>query len=103
MCHILSTLEANTRTEATHGKVTLKKSGRFNATDTITSVPELRWPNEGFSVVSDHKGTLYDDLTVQQWAAGQLLNIYNMLDPVLIKQVLLHVILSLIDATSLPW
>ena len=46
--HILSSLEAGSRAEVTQGKATHKKSGRFNATDTITAVPELRWPNEGF-------------------------------------------------------
>ena len=34
---------------------------------------------------------------------GQLSNIYYIQDPLLVKQVLLQVILSLRDATSLPW
>ena len=76
-----------------------KKSGRFNATDTVTAVPELRWPNEGFHGIGGRKRTLYDDLSIQERAVGQLSNIYQLL----VKQVLLQVILSLRDATSLPW
>ena len=99
--HILLPLEA--RAEVTKGKATHKKSGRFNATDTITAVPELRWPNEGFHGIGGRKRTLYDDLTIQEWAEGQLSNIYYIQDPSRVKQVLLQVILSLRDATSLPW
>ena len=100
---IMATLEAGSRAEATQGKGTIRKSGRFNATDAITAVPELRWPNEGYHGTNGRKRMLYDDLTVQEWAVGQLSNIYQIQDPVLVKQVLLQVILSLRDATSLPW
>ena len=62
--HILSSLEAGSRAEATQGKATHKKSGRFNTTDTITAAPELRWPNEGFHGIGGRKRTLYDDLTI---------------------------------------
>ena len=99
---ILSSLEAGSRVEATQGKTTQKKSGRFNATNTVTAIPELRWPNEGFHGIGGRKRTLYDDLTIQEWAVGQLYNIYHIQDPLLVKQVLLQVILSLRDATSLP-
>ena len=64
---------------------------------------ELRWPNEGFHGIGGRKRTLYGDLTIQEWAVGQLSNIYYIQDPSLVKQVLLQVILSLRDATSLPW
>ena len=103
--HILSSLEASSRAVATQGKPTHKKSGRFNATDTVTAVPDLRlrWPNEGFHGIGGRKRTLYDDLSIQEWAVRQLSNIYYIQDPLLAKQVLLQVILSLKDATSLPW
>ena len=100
---ILSSLEAGSRAEAIQGKPTQKKSGRFNATDQVTAVPELRWPNEGFHGIGGRKRTLYDDLTIQEWAVGQLSNVYQIQNPLLVKQVLLQVILSLRDATSIPW
>ena len=100
---ILSSLEAGSRAEVTQGKATQKKSGRFNAADTVTILPELRWPNEGFHGIGGLKRTLYDDLTIQEWAVGQLSNVYHIQDPILVKQVLLQVILSLRDVTSLPW
>ena len=43
---------------------------------------------------------------MQEWVVGQLSNIYHiyhMQDPNTVKQSLLQVILSLRDATSLPW
>ena len=45
------------------------------------------------------KKVLYDELTVSEWAAGQLYNIYLIHDLILVKQA----IQVLKDATSLPW
>ena len=65
--------------------------------------PELRWANEGFHVGQGKKDTLYDDLTLTQWAVSQLSNAYQMKDPGLMRQALLQTILALKDATSLSW
>ena len=46
---------------------------------------------------------MYDDLSLTQWAVGQLSNVYQMKDAVVSKQALLQVILALKYATSLPW
>ena len=72
--------------EATQGKGTQRKSGRFNNTDTVTPLPHFRWPNEGLSSVTGKKKVLYDELSVSEWAAGQLSNIYLIQDPVLVKK-----------------
>ena len=48
--HIFSSLESGSRAEATQGKATHKKSGRFNATDTVTTVPELRWRSQTYPI-----------------------------------------------------
>ena len=93
---------AHSKADALQDKNPAKKSGRYNATDTITAAPELRWPNEGYNAVGGRKRPLYDDLTMQEWTAGQLSNIYHIQDPTLVKQALLQVILSLRDATSIP-
>ena len=46
---ILSAYDSQARQDSLLEKPThVKKSGRFNTTDTVTAVPELRWPNEGF-------------------------------------------------------
>ena len=68
-----------------------------------TAPPEARWPNEGFQVSSGNKRIGYDDLTLPQWAAGQLTNMLQIKDTTLMKQALLQVVLSLCDASSLPW
>ena len=47
------------------------------------------------------KRPVYDDITMAQWVSGQLTNVYNIQDPILLKQVLLQVITR--DATTLPW
>ena len=100
----MATYENQAKQEAAIGKGQQgKKSGRFNTTDTITSVPELRWPNEGYHSVSGRKHMVYDDLLLPEWAVGQLRNIYQIHDPATIKKALLQTIMALKDATSLPW
>ena len=44
----------------------------------------------------------FDDLTLPEWAAGQLSNILQIQDQSTAKNALLQVILSLKDAASLP-
>ena len=68
----------------------------------MTNPPHLRWPNKGlFSVTA--KKRVNDDLTISEWGPGQLANIYQIKDPVLMKQALLQSIQVFMDATSLPW
>ena len=76
---------------------------RYNTTDTITSIPELRWPNEGYHNTSGRKRIVYDDLSLPEWAVGQLSNSYQIQDPVLVEKALLQTIMALKDATFLPW
>ena len=100
---VLASYENQAKMEATQGKGTQRKSGRFNNTDTVTLLPQFRWPNEGLASVTGKKRVLYDELSVSEWAAGQLSNIYLIQDPVLVKQAMLQTIQVLKDATSLPW
>ena len=101
--HVLASYENQAKMEATQGKGTQRKSGRFNNTDTVMLLPQFRWPNGGLSSVTGRKKVLYDNLTISEWAAGQLSNIYLIQDPVLVKQAMLQTIQVLKDATSLPW
>ena len=78
-------------------------SKRYNTTDTTTALPEYRWPNEGYHGSKGKKRVIYDDLSLPQWAVGQLTNIYQIQDPTLLRQALLQVILALRDVTSLTW
>ena len=87
----MATLEAHSKADALQGKNPVTISGRYNATDTIISALELRWPNEGYHAVGGGKSPLYDDIMMQEWVAGQLSNIYYMQDPTLVKQALLQV------------
>ena len=49
VAQVMASYKAQARQEASLGKqIPTKKSGCFNATDAITSGPELRWPNEGY-------------------------------------------------------
>ena len=45
----------------------------------------------------------YDELSIPQWVAGRLTNIYAMSDPTLVKQAILQMTLAMRDAASLPW
>ena len=88
-------------TDITQGKQ--KRSGRYNTHDMITVQPHLRWPNKGFHDSNGKKRLTYDELSLPQWLAGQLTNIYAMSDPVQVKQAVLQMTLDMRDAVSLPW
>ena len=94
---VMATYENQAKQEAAIGKNNpVKKSGRFNTTDTITSVPELRWSNEGY-----HGMTIFHFLS-GQWA-NFFNNIFQIKNPVTVKRALLQTITALKDAASLPW
>ena len=88
--------------DATQGRTNSKKSRHFNTTETVTNTPHLRWPNEGLFSATAKKRVAYDDFTISEWSAGQLANIYQIQDPVLMKQALLQSIRVFRDTTSLP-
>ena len=69
----------------------------------ITVQPHLRWPNEDFHASNGKKRLTYDELSLPQWVAGQLTNIYTMSDPVEVEQAILQMTLTMRDAASLPW
>ena len=46
---------------------------------------------------------MYDELSLPQWVAGQLLNIYHIKDHDIARHALLQTIYSMKDAASLPW
>ena len=72
----------------------VKKSGHFNTTDTITSVPKLRWPNEGYHGVNGRKRIVYDDISLHELAVGQLSNLFSNLRPNYSKKALLQTIMA---------
>ena len=100
---MLASYDAQIQNQVLQGKQASKCSGRYNTTDTTTALPKYRWPNEGYHGSKGKKRVIYDDLSLPQWAVGQLTNIHQIQDPTLLKQALLQVILALRDATSLPW
>ena len=100
---LLATYETQAKAEASQGKTSNKRSGRYNTTDTSHICPEKRWANEGYLGSQGKKRQAYDDLTLTQWVVGQLSNVYQIKDPNISKQALLQVILAMKDATSLPW
>ena len=104
---VLASYDTQARTHVLQGKQptlsTSHRSGRYNLTYTCNVSPQYRWPNEGYQGSAGKKRIPYDDLTLPQWAVGQLSNIHQIENPSLVKQSLLQVILALRDATSLPW
>ena len=73
---IMATYETQARTLAPQGKPATSRSGRYNTVDE----PEKPWPNEGFYGGQGKKRLTYDELTLPQWVAGQLANIYSIRD-----------------------
>ena len=101
---ILANYEAQTRNMALQGKpTTSRRSGWYNTVDAITSEPSMRWPNEGYHGGQGRKRVMYDELSLPQWVAGQLLNIYHIKDHDLAHHALLQIIYSMRDAATLPW
>ena len=80
-----------------------KKSGCYNTTDTTTLGPQFRWPNEGRVSASHLRKPSYDDLTLAQWASGQISNILLIDDHSLAKNMLIQMAAAMRDAISLPW
>ena len=68
--------------------------------DTTPLIPLL--PSEGYHGSKGKKPTIYDDLTLPQWAVGQLTNVHQIPYSVLLMQLLLQVIFVLRNATSFP-
>ena len=101
--NVVASYDTQLQNQILQGKqATSRCSGRYNTTDTTIMPPEFRWPNEGYHGTKGKKCAVYDDLTLPQWAVGQLSNIHQIRDPTLLRQALLQVILALKDATSLP-
>ena len=101
--NLLTSYEGRVHAELSQGKPQVKKSGRYNLHDTVSSAPHLRWPNEGFHAANGKKRVAYDDLSLPQWISGQLSNIHAISDPIVSKRALLQVIFAMRDAVSLPW
>ena len=100
---VISGYDAQARQDAGLGKHhSNRKSRRFNTTDTIIASPELRWPNEGHHGINGKKQTMYDELSLPEWAVGQLTNICHIQDQVTSKKALPETIMALKNATSLP-
>ena len=102
---LLASYDYQADKEALQGKLNIsrKKSGRYNTTETTTVGPSLRWPNEGLVSASHLKKPSYDDLTLAQWASGQIANILLVEDHSLSKNMLIQMVAAMRDAVSLPW
>ena len=96
-------LEHTARDESVHGKFLKKKSGRYNINDTCSTDPELRWPNEGCFVGILKKRVTYDDLSLGQFASGQINNILEVSDPRVAKAMLLQLSETINSAENLSW
>ena len=88
---ILSAYDAQTCQESIQGKPAQVKK----------SVPQARWPNEGYFGVNGKKIIAYDELSLPRWAVGQFYHLFHIQDPTTARHGLLQVILAHKDATSL--
>ena len=102
---LLANYEQQSDRDILQGKNTVirKKSGRYNTTDTTSMCPQLRWPNEGLVSTSHLKKPAYGDLSLAQWAPGQLANILLVEDQALSRSMLVQMAAAMRDAISLPW
>ena len=91
--------------EALPGKTSSvrKRSGRYNITDTSLVGPQYRWPNEGLVSNSHITKPAYDELSMAQWASGQLCNMSLVDDNATLRNMLSQMSMAMRDAISLPW
>ena len=88
-----------------HCKVSRPHHDAFDVTIPLTSplhCPNIAGPLRS-TVDPKVKNVVYEDLTLPQWVVGQLTNIHQFQDTVLLRQALLQVMLVLSVITSLPW
>ena len=72
-------------------------------TDATSVKSQYKWSNEGYITNSKAKKPTYDDMKMAQWVSGQLHNITQVEDLILVKGMLHQVILSIRDAVAIPW
>ena len=72
--NLLASYKARAHSDLTQGKQ--KRSDRYHTHDTITVQAHLKMPNKGFHASTGRKCLTYDKLSLPQWVAGQLTNIY---------------------------
>ena len=72
---LLVNCEQQSDRDILQGKSTVirKKLGCYNTTDTTSMGPQFHWPNDGLILASHLKKPAYDDLSLAQWASGQVL------------------------------
>ena len=63
--NVLASYKARAKADSLQGEA-VKKSGRYNAVDTVNTPAHLRWLNEGFQGNVGKKRALYDELTMPQ-------------------------------------
>ena len=102
---LLANYEQQSDRDILQGKSTAvrKKSGRYNTTDTTSMGSQFCWHCEGLVSASHLKKPAYNDLSLAQWASGQLANILLVDDQVLSKNMLVQMASAMRDAVSLPW
>ena len=79
-----------------------RKSGRYNVTDITNVKPEFKGPSEGYITNFYAKKPAYDDRSMAQSVSGQLHNITKVEEPILVKEMLHWVTLSIRDAVAIP-
>ena len=102
---LLANYEQQSDRDILQGKNTKirKKSGRYNTTDTTSMSLQLRWPNEGLVLTSHLKKPANDNVSLAQWATGQLANILLVEDQALSRSMLVQMAAAMRDAVSHPW
>ena len=67
------------------------------------SDPIMRWPNEGCFAGSMKKRVTYDDLTLGQFASGQINNILEVANPQIARAMLHQLSETISSAENLSW
>ena len=96
-------IDAAVQDQIMAGGTQQRKSGRTNVSGLPGLDPARWWPHEGVLNMQGARKPTYDDLSIAQWASGQLANILHVHDSCLQRRMLMQMLYALRDACTLPW
>ena len=73
----IAVLQSNMEAELQQGIYHLRKSGRYNVSETPHATPHLRWPNVACVIGTACKRTTFDELSLGQFVIGFVTNVLD--------------------------
>ena len=99
----LAVLEVKMKLEIQGDMHRMRKSGRYNVSDTPHVTPHLRWPNESCVIGTARKRVTFDELSLGQFVIGFVNNVTDMQHVLTMKNMLLELVETVKRAENISW